>query len=62
MLQRICDRCLTPIAYKANTEDYVWVGQRGQNDDILHTKKYDLCPACVKKFKILLGINTDDKD
>ena len=62
MLQRICDRCLTPIVYKANTEDYIWVGQRGQNDDISHVTKYDLCPDCVRKFKKLLGTNTDDKD
>lgn len=64
MLQRICDRCLTPIAYKAkvNTEDYLWVGQRNQDGDILHATKYDLCPDCVRKFKKLLGTNTDDKD
>ena len=61
MLQRICDRCLTPIAYKANTEDYVWVGQRNQDGDILHATKYDLCPDCVRKFKILLRTKTEEE-
>lgn len=61
MLQRICDRCLTPIVYKANAEDYVWIGQRSQDDDISHVKKYDLCPDCVGKFKRLLRTKTKEE-
>lgn len=61
MLQRVCDRCLTPIAYKANTEDYVWIGQRSQDNDILNVKKYDLCPDCVGKFKRLLWTKTKEE-
>ena len=63
MLQRICDRCLKPIVYETDADDYLWIGRqiRSSRGGISGAKKYDLCPDCMRRIKRSLEPKTEEE-